>query len=73
MPTETKDKPEAQKTAEYSPRRVKLIIGGARGKRFVDADTGEDLRLPTMSINYELMGAQKNVHLTMMLVAIESE
>lgn len=73
MPTETKpDKPESPK-AEYEPRRVKLLIGGARGKRFIDADTGEDLRLPTMSINEEPYGVTPNAHVTMTLVAVERE
>jgi hypothetical protein len=71
MPTETKtDKPET-KPSEFTPRRLKLIVGGARGKYLVDADTGEDLRLPIMSLNAEPFGQQANVDVTFVVVGVE--
>ena len=73
MPTETKtDKPET-KQAEFTPRRLKLIVDSSRGKYLVDADTGEDLRLPIMSLNAEPFGAQANVHVTFVVVGVERE
>lgn len=73
MPTEkTTDKP-APKQTEFTPRRLKLIVGGARGQYLVDADTGEDLRLPIMSLTAEPIGVQANVHVTFVVVGVERE
>ena len=69
---EMTDKPEI-KQAEFTPRRLKLIDDSPRGKYLVDADTGEDLRLPIMSLNAEMFGAQANVHVTFVVVAVERE
>lgn len=71
MPTETKTDKPATKQTEFTPRRLKLIVGGARGQYLVDADTGEDLRLPIMSLTAEPIGARANVHVTCLVVAVE--
>lgn len=73
MPTETKTDKPASKPAEFTPRKLKLIVGGARGKYLVDADTGEDLRLPIMSLTAEPLGVQANVHVTCLVVGVEKE
>lgn len=54
----------APQSETFSPRRLKVITGTARGMYLADADTGEDLRLPIMSINVEPTGAQPCVHFT---------
>ncbi len=63
----------AEKPAEYTPRKLKAILGGSRAKRLVDADTGEDLRLPIISMTEELFGQQANVHCTFVVVGVERE
>ncbi len=73
MPTETKTDKTAEPQKEFVPRKLKLIVGSARGEYLVDADTGEDLRLPTMSVKAEMFGAQANVHLTCLVVGVERE
>ena len=52
------------------PRRLKVITGTSRGMYLADADTGEDLRLPIMSINVEPGGTQPNVHVTFHVVGV---
>lgn len=73
MPTETKTDKTPEKPKEFTPRRLKAITHSARGTYLVDADTGEDLRLPIMSINVEPFGVQANVHVTCVVVGVERE
>lgn len=56
--------------ATFHPRRLKVITGTSRGMYLADADTGEDLRLPIMSINVEPGGTQPNVHVTFHVVGV---
>ena len=66
-------KPPAKKpvqAATFLPRRLKVITGSSRGMYLADADTGEDLRLPIMSINVEPGGTQPNVHVTFHVVGV---
>ena len=56
--------------ATFLPRRLKVITGTSRGMYLADADTGEDLRLPIMSINVEPGGTQPNVHVTFHVVGV---
>ena len=57
-------------SATFLPRRLKVITGTSRGMYLADADTGEDLRLPIMSINVEPGGTQPNVHVTFHVVGV---
>lgn len=73
MPTETRTDKPAEKSQGFTPRRIKAITHSSRGSYLVDADTGEDLRLPILSINVEPFGAQANVHCTFVVVGVERE
>ena len=61
---------QAVQAATFLPRRLKVITGTSRGMYLADADTGEDLRLPIMSINVEPGGTQPNVHVTFHVVGV---
>ena len=72
MPTETKTE-KTDKPTEFIPRRLKLITKSARGMYLADADTGEDLRLPILSMQVEAYGPQANVHCSFIVVGVEME
>lgn len=38
------------KSEDFVPRRLKVVVGGPRGDFLIDADTGEDLRLPVQTL-----------------------
>ncbi len=74
MPTETKTDKTAEPPKEFVPRKLKLIVGSSRGEYLVDAETGEDLRLPTCGqLRPEMFGPQANVHLAVLVVGVERE
>ena len=81
MPNETKiadpkiePKPaEKPKVPPFTARRLKVVTGSSRGNYLADADTGEDLRLPIMSMSVHPSSIQANVHCTFLVVKVEPE
>lgn len=74
MPTEKTIEKTIDTKPAYTPRRLKLITKSARGWDYlIDADTGEDLRLPADSVRVQPLSVGGNVHLTMGVVAVERE
>lgn len=60
--------------ADFAPRRLKAITKTNRGTILVDADTGEDLRLPFLGEpRVEMFGVQPNCHVSLQLTGVEKE